>query len=95
MWPFDQFFGKAKAKRTKDVEVPAKSVASEVLDAFGADEEKPVEGRKGHTGQFVKAVAIRRFRNRIGAASRKHNRKRSKANKRRHRGTKGGKKFKM
>ena len=82
MWPFDQFFGKSKPKRTQDVEEPIKSVASEVMDVFTADdEEKPLEGRKGHKGQFAKAIAIRRFRNQVGAASRKHNRKRRKAKK--------------
>lgn len=89
VWPFDQFFGKSKAKRTKDVEEPVKGIASEVMDAFSADdEEKPLDGRRGHKGQFVRAVGIRRFRNRIGAASRKHNRKRRKAKK-------TGKKFRI
>jgi len=88
MWPFDQFFGRAKSKK-KEKETPVESVASEVMDIFSADdEEKPLDGRRGHTGQFVKAVAIRRFRNRIAAASRKHNQKRRKAKK-------TGKKFRI
>jgi hypothetical protein len=87
MWPFSQFFGKAKPKRTQDVEVPG--VASEVMDAFAADDdETPLEGRKGHKGQFVRAVGLRRWRNRIGASSRKFNRKRRKMKK-------TGKKFKI
>lgn len=61
--------------RKKKDSAPKKAPAP-VMESIFVPDEKP-EGRRGHKGQFERAVARRRFRNKIARKSRRINRKRA------------------